>query len=447
MSIPVSVKNLTVDWYLADNVYSADGKRLLLKKASKLTNTIIERLQREFLINDNSNHYVDITLDPTGTMDDEKLKEEVEKQEITRDLIYEQDNDIKSYVNNDLKKQVITSLNDTYISSKQIEDNIDTIKKCISDITYQILTNKNFCYSLGQYKEDIATKGDEHSFRVAQFAIVLADIYNNKLAERGKEIDLASIGLAAILHDYGTRFKDEKEMKKLSFCELTDSFINKYKVDFDLLKHPYNEKYHTIYSYIDLSDTLSSSVCNMILLSNSTEKSDLLSAHRDLSSPYIVASKIINLCNFYDSLLSSAIKDNIPLENVSAVLFQLAENGLINKELTNLFFENIPLYSVGVRVLLSNGWYGTVIERYSGNDAAKPKVKIIGKDVNNFDGTTFDDIPNEIDLRETTTITVKRIVASSEILSTKIKLNSVNAIVNDQLNTRHISSLENFHHK
>lgn len=444
MSIPVSVKNLAVDWYLADNLYSTDDKRLLLKKSSKLTNTIIERLQKEFLVNDNSNYYVDVTLDPTDTMDDEKLKEEVEKLEITRELIYEQDNDIKSFVNDDLKNQVIVSLNESYYSLKQIEDNIDSIKKCISDITYQVLTNKNFCYSLGQYKEDTATKGDEHSFRVAQFAIVLADIYN-KQVERGKKIDLDAIGLAAILHDYGTRFKDKKEMERLSSLEFTNSFVNKYGINSDILNQSYVEKYHSIYSYIDLSNKLSSSVCNMILLSNSTENSYLLSIHKDQTSPYIVASKIINLCNFYDSLLSIVIKDNISLENVSTSLFQLAENGLINKELTNLFFENIPLYSIGVRVLLSNGWYGTVVERYTGNDSFKPKVKIIGKDINNFDSTTFDDIPNEIDLRETTTITVKRIVASSEILSTKIKLNSVNAIVNDQLNTRHISSLENLH--
>ena len=143
-----------------------------------------------------------------------------------------------------------------------------------------------------------------------------------------------------------------------------------------------------------------------------------------------MAAKIIFLCNLYDSLLLNTISNNENLENVSSLLEAFIANGLVNNTLGNLFINNIPLYSVGVRVELSNGEYATVVERFNGKDSSKPIVETL---------TNPPFIPEVIDLRKITNITIKRIVASSELLDEKIK-----EITQNQLETLGITSIESY---
>ena len=129
-------------------------------------------------------------------------------------------------------------------------------------------------------------------------------------------------------------------------------------------------------------------------------------------------------------MLTNVISNNKSLENISSALEILVKNGIINETIGRLFLDNIPLYSVGVRVELSTGEYATVIERFIGHNVAKPKVETL---------VNPPLVPRTIDLRETTTITVKRIVASNELLDDKIR-----EITKEQLQTMDITSIEPF---
>ena len=72
-------------------------------------------------------------------------------------------------------------------------------------------------------------------------------------------------------------------------------------------------------------------------------------------------------------------------------------NGLLDKDLTDLFINHVPLYSVGIKVKLSDGRIGQVIETYTESiNNYKPKVRIIpgGEiiDLRNFNNLTVKEI-------------------------------------------------------
>ena len=93
---------------------------------------------------------------------------------------------------------------------------------------------------------------------------------------------------------------------------------------------------------------------------------------------FIQASKIIHLCCIYDDLLKKAIVSNQPLENVVSALELYSLNGMLDKELTDLFIKHVPLYSVGIKVKLSDDKIAIVKETFTERiNNYKPIVQII----------------------------------------------------------------------
>jgi len=110
--------------------------------------------------------------------------------------------------------------------------------------------------------------------------------------------------------------------------------------------------------------------------------------------------------------LEKAIKNNEPLENISSQLDNYAFNGLLDKEITDLFIKHVPLYSVGVNVRLSDGRTAIVIETFTESvNNYKPKVMVISTG-------------QIIDLRNETTLTVREIcdknISFSELVTRQI---------------------------
>lgn len=431
MGVPILVDKLQEGWIVSENVYS--GNRILIKEDVVLTSKIIERLKQELSKDGNKAHFVEVTLPEKAT---EEEKEQLEllsrKHEPFRKKTFEVDYDIPSYISKDLEIDTINSLKKAYVESeKNLASTLNVVSNCVKNITDYIEKNPDFSYSLGRYKDSL-TEAEvfEHALRVSEFSVVLANIYNQSHENSNKKINLDAIGTAALLHDYGIRFSNENEMKKLSVYQLGNSFLEYYPtIEPDLLQKPYDEKYRTVYAYVSLKNHLDSSVLKMILLSSESELGNInLHLKNNKTEPTDIAAKIIFLCNVYDSLLYRAIKDNNSLEEVIDQMKQMDSVGSINHEIFDLFINNIPLYSVGVRVLLSNGKYATVIERFRGKDyMTKPILKTLVEPPEK---------PDLIDLRTTTNVTIVEVVGSSEKLSDKIR-----QITDDQLKTMNIVSL------
>lgn len=424
MGVPICVDNLREGWVIAENVYF--DNRILIKAGVVLTNSIIDKLKQRLQEDNKRVHFIYVTSD-----NKKELLEESKKQEAFRNHILKCDYDIPNYISKDIEIETFNSLKTSYVSSgKELNDTLKIINNCLSKIILTMQANPNFSFSLGQYKDSLKENAlYEHSYRVAQFSIMLANIYNNTVADPNKKINLYSIGTAALLHDYGVSFSDNQRMKSLSSYQLSNNFMEHYPtIPKDLLQNPYNPKYRTVYSYSFFKNLLDNSTLNMILWSSESELGNInMGLKNDKPGPIYTAAKIIFLCNLYDSLIYDTINNNTSLENVSEKMKQMDKCGSINHELFELFINNIPLYSIGVRVLLSTGEYATVVETFKGKDyIAKPIVKTITSD------------PNEskiIDLRTTTNITIS-IVGSNETITDKI-----NSITDQQLKTIDIASI------
>ena len=282
---------------------------------------------------------------------------------------------------------------------------------------------------------DLSEYGDSdlygHLLRVAAFSTTLAAAYNKKMIASGKRsetISLEKITTAALLHDYGIRFQDPLAMQELQKHSLNEYLVRTYGLDKDLLSQPYNKKYSPIYSFVSLP--LDNTTASIILCSQENDnKAGPLKTTKDslnTTNNIKMAARIINLANLYDTVLGHAINNGLHgetmnLENVSTVMDYAAMNGMVDKELMDIFYENIPIYSNGTRVQLSDGRYARVINRTI-NKKLSSRPTVITTDMETIDLSAAP-----------LNLTIKRIVTKDEKLSSL-----VNDIAHGQLNNTNI---------
>lgn len=393
MSMPILLSELSGNegFILSETIYNEDGTPLLTQ-GKKLDSSKIQTLKNYYSKRKNS---IQDVLIPVSMVLEEK-----------------RNNDISGTINQELQANTLHALKKTYMSTEEnLTDNLAIVGKCVEEISRYIEAEPNISYSLGQYKtsEPIPNVFD-HSLRVAQFSMALANLYNNQVQSDEVKISLKDIGMVALLHDFGIRYQNPEEMKKLSSQQLSNAFFTSYpNIDSQILQKPYQEKYKNIYAYAALEKSLDNSTRMMLLLSNNAENKNVSKAYKTDST--IMGAKIIYLCNLYDSLLFNTIKEDISLENVSSLIGQFVQNGVVNAELGSLLIEKVPLYSKGVRVLLSTGQQATVIDSFTGYDAARPIVKTTA---------TPSQVPTIIDLRNTTNITISKIIGAHENISDRV---------------------------
>lgn len=393
MSMPILLSELSGNegFILSETIYNEDGTPLLTQ-GKKLDSSKIQTLKNYYSKRKNS---IQDVLIPVSMVLEEK-----------------RNNDISGTINQELQANTLHALKKTYMSTEEnLTDNLAIVGKCVEEISRYIEAEPNISYSLGQYKtsEPIPNVFD-HSLRVAQFSMALANLYNNQVQSDEVKISLKDIGMVALLHDFGIRYQNPEEMKKLSSQQLSNAFFTSYpNIDSQILQKPYQEKYKNIYAYAALEKSLDNSTRMMLLLSNNAENKNVSKAYKTDST--IIGAKIIYLCNLYDSLLFNTIKEDISLENVSSLIGQFVQNGVVNAELGSLLIEKVPLYSKGVRVLLSTGQQATVIDSFTGYDAARPIVKT---------AATPSQVPTIIDLRNTTNITISKIIGAHENISDRV---------------------------
>lgn len=371
------------DGYMIEDDIRHNGK-ILVKKGTVLTASLVTRIRQWFKDSDACVNICD---------------EECSVADIN-------DANAATCISEKLKQSTIAGIKSLYNATpEEFEEAFTLIKDCMGKIVIKVKKVTNLCYDVENLASTNKAVMEEHLFRVAKLAIALANVYNNT-APMSKSIELVDIGLAALLHDYGKSFKGRKnDIKKL---KPDVDLFKKLNLNPQMLKQPFDQKFHSIYAYLALKESISEQVCKILLYSGL--HNDAVNK-LDKQSPEASAAKIITICYVYDSLLEAVVKNNVtlPLENVLSVIEQSVTNGTISQNAYQLFMDNILIYAPGTKVILTTGEYATVI----GNTSHFPTKPMVYTD--NSLG-----VPRVLDLSQATTITIKYIVNSSENVNGKI---------------------------
>lgn len=327
MGVPIYLDNLSGNegWILAEPIRNEQGSILYPADKPLDTNTV-EMLKKHFIKATNnkgsiSKIHLQVKLNH---------KNLTPAQKIIIENIEKQNSDVKGNIPKELHEKTVQVLDQIY-DNKNIKNVLNVLTECVSDIARKVLTDPELSYSLGQYRKD-GNDGKtndfsnviEHSSRVAEFAITLANLYNKQVGSNSNQISLKNIGIASLLHDYGVCFQDKDEMEKLKKIELNESFFKTYPtIPRDVLQLPYNSKYKNVYAYAALKNCLDNSTLTAILLSNETQNgagNECLNIPNNKTNQTAMAAQIIFLCNLYDSMLTNVISNNKSLENISSTL-------------------------------------------------------------------------------------------------------------------------------
>lgn len=318
-------------------------------------------------------------------------------------------------VNSDVEFTVTDSLTDD-VREALLENNIEKIEDSASKMVEAIKDSidldggfSNFKYDLQSYKKD--TDSLDHSIRVAAFSIVLAHLYNEQLKKSfnvydktdDRLINLDEVAVAALLHDRGRNCYSDDTLKNIEKLSNNDKLRNILPGLANVPISVYDDKYIPVYSLALINDDprLSDNIKYMVLYSSEMENGNgpLRAKGFDKNNlfSYISGAKILHLCSLYDDYLSHCVYENESFENIVTVVGHAASHGVINENLANLFLNNVPIYSVGNKVLLSTGEQATVIKSSTGyTDTTRPQVRV-------------DSSGKLINLEEVTNITIMRI--------------------------------------
>ena len=278
MGVPICLESLSGNegWILAEPIRNERGNILYPADKPLDTNTV-EMLKKHFIKTTNNK----------GSISKIHLQVKLNHKELHEKTV-----------------QVLDQIYD----KKNIKNVLNVLTECVSDIARKVLTDPELSYSLDQYRKD-GNDGKandfsnvvEHSYRVAEFAITLANLYNIQVASNSNQISLKNIGIASLLHDYGVCFQDKDEMEKLKKIELNESFFKTYPtIPKDVLQLPYNSKYKNVYAYAALKNCLDNSTLTAILLSNETQNgagNECLNIPNNKTNQTAMAAQIISLCN------------------------------------------------------------------------------------------------------------------------------------------------------
>ena len=245
MSERILVRDLQKgDELIGDIIYQG---KVLLKKGTVLTELQVERLHKRF-----KNLDVSVNVSKAEQHDE-------------TDIEGQYDNDINniSSISGHFEQRTVDVIHTMY--GKAPEDwkhELGEIKHCMSQIINTVKTSENLCYDLKDFAAE--DKKERHLYRVAKIAIALANVYNGTVA-KSAQIDLTSIGMAALFHDYGKSFEDKKgEVIKL---RVHSDLLRKLNLHPQFFNQPYNPLLHSLYAFAALKDTISEEVCKIVLLS------------------------------------------------------------------------------------------------------------------------------------------------------------------------------------
>lgn len=231
---------------------------------------------------------------------------------------------------------------------------------------------------------------------------LLAKKYN-EITEQNLKIDIESTIYAAILEDIGRRAKNTNTLKLLK--DNYEKDLKEFKklipdLNMELLDK-YDSKYHPIYSYFFCKYYKTSENVKMaVLLHHEKESGDLSLLNTPLNTKeteeYARIARIIKLADLFDIILRNNViknKDN-PFVGIGRQIDTMVASSFVNARLANVLKTLIPIYQVGMKVLLSDGTIGVISEN----------------DPNDYNNPSLLDLSgNEIDYREESIYVVRKI--------------------------------------
>lgn len=291
----------------------------------------------------------------------------------------------------------IPDLEDVYISLSKVNETIPHDLKenaimalktrdteltigCAKRIASTMESNNEYSYDLVKYVVENFDL-DEMTLDICEFAVAFGKIYNEQ-AKLEDKINLDDLAIAALLHNVGAYFRTHMDeidnlplvsLSKKMFPNFTSKIFDiKKKSEYSVLNEP-------VYAYSLLRDVgnISHNSKVGILLQCETDdgKGPLGLPLSSTNHPGKTIAQIICISGLYERLLLAASKD--PTRKPSDVLIGMrtaADSNKINQDLTNLFLEKMPLYSIGIEVVLNDGTIAEVIENTK--DTEFPVVKV-----------------------------------------------------------------------
>ena len=319
---------------------SDESGRILLKDGTKLTQSIIKRIQ---LLGIGSIY-----------IDDGYTQEE-----------------ISEVIRPDLRERSISAVKETFKSIERIskdqdkgpkaaldkrnKDYFGSIYTVAEDILNNVFANNNMLFGLVDMKGmDDFTYG--HSVNVAVISLVMG------ISLKMHKDDLTELCLGALSHDIGKVFISKDIRSKTS--SLTEEESNLFKE-------------HTEKGYKYLKDNFKFKYNSMLVALQHHEQIDGKGYPYGISGENIhLYSKIVSIANCFD-LLTSDIGNRKALSAGDALEYIMAQAGrMFDFELVELFSRIIIIYPIGTVVELSNG-DTAMVQGTPANYPLRPTVRVL----------------------------------------------------------------------
>ena len=296
---------------------------------------------------------------------------------------------VKETIPHDLKENAIFAL-----KTRNTELTIGYAKRIASTME----TSHEYSYDLLKYVvKDLNLEG--MTLDICEFAVAFGKIYNEQASPEDR-INLDDLAIAALLHNVGAYFRTHiDEIIDLPIPPFNPKMFPKFSSKiFDVQnKNEYSILNEPVYAYALLRDVvnISNNAKAAILIQCETEdgKGPLGFIPSSTNSIWKKMGPIICIASLYERFLIAVGKD--PTRKPSDVLVGIkmaAESNKINKELAQLFIEKMPLYSIGVEVVLNDGTIAEVIENTKNPEYPVVKVTSRKHGVNSIhnDGAILD---------------------------------------------------------
>lgn len=314
---------------------------------------------------------------------------------LLEDLYLDSSSDFKLDAGHVLTKRDLVRIEERGIKNVniKIDDNYNTFNSSFNALVIEVITSNDFerMQKLSEIYEEIIKSTDilqydlgsylnlenyNHLVNTINIAVIVTSKFND-LSPKNKKIPIKDIALAAIMQDIGRSAKDDYILSRLKnkYENVIKELVNEYPNINKEIFTTYDSKYHPVYSYlISLNYDINEDIRKSILFHHEKESGENSLLGVTLSTLpddqiYVDMAKILKLADLYDLLIVKNVQDNqdAPFNDLGKQIDKMVSSGFVNAKITNILKNMIPLYQVGMKVLLSDGTIGLVASNDANN--------------------------------------------------------------------------------
>lgn len=271
--------------------------------------------------------------------------------------------------------QIVSKQLEKFSTSKTVS--VNKFSDVAGDIVDEIMNGDSIIYDLQDIKIN-----DNYTFQHCVNVCVLAVLTAVKMDIPRSKIKKLAIG--CLLHDFGK-------------VEIPNEILNKKgKLTHDEFQEI---KKHPIYGYEAFSEL--SPISRMVILMHH-EKLDGTGyplGFKDEKIYHLV--KIASVCDVFDAMTSKRPYKKAISVAQTIKMMRASAGKHLDKEIMEIFFQNVAVYPVGSIVLLSNGLVGLIKKNHKTN-MLRPKIKVV------YDAKRKIKVNREIDLMDESIIKISK---------------------------------------